>query len=95
MEEKTISGIGFLLIIAIIWLGVTVHNQNKQIEQLKGVISDCDSAVTDANNNISDANDQINSAKNEAWSDYDSMGNALDGLQEGEQVDNPCYLPLN
>ncbi len=92
-EEETIGGIGFLLLIAVIWLGVTVHSQNKQIDQLKGVINDCDSAVTDANQNISDLNDQIDNAKNDAWSDYDTMGQSLENLTSGDQVENPCYVP--
>lgn len=92
-EESTLGGFGTILIIAVVWLGIAVHNQHKQIEQLKDIVSDCDSAVTQANQNIDDLNSNIEDAQSNAWSDYDSMGDALDGLQTGETVSNPCYVP--
>ena len=89
-EDSASGGFAFILLIAVIWLGITVYDQNKQISQLKGTIDDCSSSVDEANQNISDLNDQISSAQDDAWSDYDTMGQTLDGLQTGDQVDNPC-----
>lgn len=94
-EGSTLGSLGFILLIAVIWLGITVHNQNKSIDQLKGIISDCDSAVTEANQNIEDVNSGIDDAQVNAWSDFDTMGQALDDLQQADTVDNPCYVPSN
>jgi CHASE3 domain sensor protein len=95
-SEQKISGTFlFVLLIAAIWLGSTIHNQNKTIVQLKEVIQDCDSAVTEANQNIDELNSSIEDAQSNAWSDYDSMGYTLDDLQSVDEVSNPCYIPRN
>lgn len=93
--DEGIGGFSVILIIAVIWLGISVHSQNKKIEQLKNTIEDCDSAVTDANQTIDDLNSGIEDAQWNAWSDYDSMGDALDNLTTGDTVSNPCYLPVD
>lgn len=94
MNEESLGGFGVILIIAIIWLGVSVHNKNKQIEELTSIIHNCDYAVTEANQNISDLNDQIENASYYAWNDYETMGQTIEDLQQGEQVNNPCYTPF-
>jgi len=93
--KSTFGSFGFILLVAVIWLGIVVHNQNNKIDQLKSIIDDCDSSVTDANQNISDLNDQIENAQGDAWSDYDTMGQTLGDLTTSDQVDNPCYDSSN
>lgn len=83
MSEESLGGLGFILVMAVIWLGITVHNQNKTIEQYKGIIDDCSVSIGEANQRISDAKDN-------AWLNYNDMGQALDDL---ETVDDPCFIP--
>lgn len=95
MDESSRNGLGVVLVIALIWLGVTAYNQHQKIEQMTNTISDCSDAVDNANSNIDDLNSQIDDAQSNAWSDYDTMGDTLDGLTQGDDVDNPCYVPDN
>lgn len=47
------------------------------------------SALQDANSEIDSCNQQIYDAKNFAWQDYETMGNALDGLTGCNDVADP------
>lgn len=95
MNDESLGSVVFILVIAVIWLGFTVHNQGETITQLKSIIYSCDNAVTNANQNIDDLNSQIYDAQYSAWSDYDTMGYALENLTTGEVVSNPCDVPSN
>jgi hypothetical protein len=93
MNENPGSAATVVCIIIIIWLGIANYDKSQYITKLGGVIQDCSDTVDQANQNIDEANSSIEDAQGMAWSDYDSMGDALDGLSETEDVDNPCQLP--
>jgi uncharacterized coiled-coil protein SlyX len=84
MEEKSV---GTILAIIIIWLAITVHNQDGTIGHLKQTIVNCATTIEDANSNIDDLNNQITDAQSEAWSDYETMGSTLENLRSGDEVD--------
>lgn len=46
-------------------------------------------ALQDANAQIDACNQQIYDARNLAWQDYDTMGNALDGLTGCDNITDP------
>ena len=93
--EDPLGGFGIVLIISLIWLGITDYNQNKTISEMSGIISQCSGAIDDANNNIQNLNSQIDDVQSLAWSDYDAMGYALENLSNGQEVHNPCTVPSN
>ena len=95
MENEGTLGVGIVGIIIIISLWVHVNTLNKKIEAREDMINSCSSQIDDANQNIEDANSQIDDAQGNAWSDYDTMGDTLDGLQSTETVSNDCYIPTD
>ena len=90
-EEKAFGGVGIFLIIALIWAWSTIHSQNQKIDELKSTIETCSDRINEANGNINDLNNQIEDAAGQAWTDYDSMGSTLEGLETGDTVTNDCY----
>ena len=78
-----------LLIIAVIYLAIQSHSQSVKISKLQDTVSSYDDALNNANDNIDQANTDINDAKSNAWSDYDTMGQTLDNLQDIETVTAP------
>lgn len=72
----------------IIWGFVRIQTLEKQV-------SDCSDKINSANSQILILNDSIENAKDEAWSEYDSMGYVLDNLETGFQVSNPCIPDKN
>lgn len=67
---------GFILLILFLiglptYLAIHYHNEVKRDNELIG----------EANDRIVSLDEQIWTAKDQAWSDYDSMGTALDGLE--------------
>ncbi|MDB5266181.1 MAG: hypothetical protein JWM39_894 [Parcubacteria group bacterium] len=75
--------------VAAIFLVVVLFFLNYQYQKQKQVLQDYKSALDDANSNIDDANSEIEDAQGNAWSDYDSMGSALDNLTTIDSVPNP------
>lgn len=96
MEDRSSkSSIGILillLIIAGIWIWndhSTITNLREQNNALNSTIDDYKSALQDANDNIDTANSNIEDAQSSAWGTYDEMGNALDGLETVDNIDDP------
>jgi hypothetical protein len=75
------------IVILILFVGLAFLWSNYR--ELKNEYADnldvCEQSLHVANENIDDANDYILNAKDYAWSSYDDMGEALEGL---ETVDN-------
>lgn len=91
MEERS-NGLTILLVIAVVWLMIAGHGHKKTIERLHETIDECSSSIDDANSIIEDLNSGIEDATWAAWSDYDSMGYALENLSTGDTVANDCYV---
>lgn len=68
-------------------------SQEEEISQLNDLAISYDEALTEANSTIEEANASIETAKYDAWSDYESMGNALDTLDVFYIVEAPEYTP--
>ena len=93
--DDTEIGIGTIGLIIIIALWIHINTLNKKIEAREKVINDCSSQIDDANDKINEANDQIEEAQNEAWSDYESMGQTIGNLSTVDTVYNDCSIPMD
>jgi len=87
-DSGWIIGIG---IVILIYMGFHINSLNKEVKALQTVVDECSDTVNQANDEITNLNSGIEDAKGNTWSDYDSMGNSLDTLEIGDNVDNPCY----
>lgn len=84
-----------VLVISTIGFAVANSNANEEKAQLQSQVDDLTSQnddlqsnLDDANANIDQANDSITTAQGYAWSDYDSMGQALDNMSTVDNVNN-------
>lgn len=59
-----------------------------QLSDVQSENEDLKSTIDSANGNIDDANQQLSDAQDNAWSDYETMGQTLEGLST---VDNVSY----
>lgn len=78
-----VSLFGLSLIAVIIWMPIHIYNQHK-------VIKACGDAIQNANSQIFEINLEIDDAKDMAWGTYSDMGDAIDSLEGGFAVANPC-----
>ncbi len=90
-DENNFGTVGFIVICVMAWY---LWSQHSNIVKLQGALSEANynidaanSNIEEANTTIEDLNTQIEDAKGNAWSDYDAMGQALDGLSTGDTVE--------
>lgn len=83
MEDKE-GGISLILVIVIICLLISNHNLKKQV-------TECGWNIDLLNDSIDQANNDLSSAHEKAWTNYDTMGSALEELDGSyPNQDNPC-----
>ena len=87
------EGIGVVAFIIICIMAWNLWSQHNDIIQLRDTLLTANSNIETANSNIEEANttiedlnSQIEDAKGNAWADYDTMGQSLDGLTTGDTV---------
>lgn len=78
-----------LFIITAVILGIVLSGMDSSSKK----VADCSAAIIRANSTIEDMNATISDAKDSQWSSYADMGDAIESLEEGGTVSNPC-LPV-
>lgn len=78
------GGIWLFIIIGVI--GWFLWSQHSDIVKLRDALSEANANIDTANNTIEELNSQIDDAKSNAWSDYETMGYALDNLEGGGET---------
>jgi len=95
MDDKKNWGLGGICIFIILCMWIHINTLNKKIQARENMIDSCSSTIDNANHKIDDAhdsilnaNDIIENASQEAWSDYDTMGQTLESMEQVPDVEN-------
>ena len=87
--ESHYKVIAIILFVLLFFSYTHSHSLSKKNVMLEDRLSEYQTALSEANDNIDEANSMIEDAQSNAWSNYQSMGDALDNLSTIDTVSEP------